>query len=46
MVYMVSQKSSGDHFLGVVVNEELHGDLRFNLFCRPNTVMKLQSQTA
>ena len=45
MVYMGSQKSSGDHFLGVVFNEESHGDLRFNPFCRPDTVMKLQSQT-
>ena len=45
MVYMGSQKSSGDHFLGVVFNEESHGDLHFNPFCRPDTVMKLQSQT-
>ena len=24
MIYMGSQKSSGDHFLGVVFNEETH----------------------
>ena len=46
MVYMGSQKSSADHFLGVVFNEETHGDLCFSPFGRPDTVMKLQSQTA
>ena len=45
MVYMVSQKSSADHFLGVVFNEETHGDLYFSPFGRPYTVLKLQSQT-
>ena len=42
---MGSQKSSGDHFLGAVCDEKSHGDLRFSLFCRPYTVIKLQSQT-
>ena len=46
MVYMGSQKSSADHFIGVVFNEETHGDLCFSPFGRPDTVMKLQSQTA
>ena len=45
MAYMGSQKSSADHFLGVVFNEETHGDLYFSPFGRPYTVMKLQSQT-
>ena len=43
---MGSQKSSADHFIGVVFNEETHGDLCFSPFGRPDTVMKLQSQTA
>ena len=42
---MGSQKSSADHFLGVVFNEETHGDLCFSPFGRPGTIMKLQSQT-
>ena len=45
MVYMGSQKSSRGPFLGVVFNEESHGDLRFSPFCLPCTVIKLQSQT-
>ena len=45
MVYMGSQKSSRDHFLGVVFNEESHGDLCFSPFCRPDTAFELQSQT-
>ena len=44
MVYMGSQKSSGDHFLGIVFNEELHGDLCFSPFCRSDTVIELQRQ--
>ena len=40
MVYMGSQKSSADHFLGVVFNEETHGDLCFGSFCRRYTVIE------
>ena len=38
-------QSSADHFLGVVFNEETHGDLCFSLFCRRYTLNKLQSRT-
>ena len=33
-------KSSADHFLGVVFNEETHGELCFSPFGRPDTVMQ------
>ena len=46
MIYMKSQKSSGDHFLGIVFNEESHGDLYFSPFGRLDTIIKLQSQTS
>ena len=39
MVYMGSQKSSGDHSLRVVFNEESHGGLRFSSFARRYTVI-------
>ena len=39
MVYMGSQKSSGDHSLRVVFNEGSHGGLRFSSFARRYTVM-------
>ena len=44
--HMRITKSSADHFLGVVFNEELHDDLCFSPFCRPGTIIKLQSQTS
>ena len=43
--HMRITKSSADHFLGAFSNEESHGDLCFSPFHRPDTVMKLQSQT-
>ena len=47
MVYMGSQKSSGDHFLGAVFNQESHGDLRFSpIFPGLYTVIELQRQTS
>ena len=36
---MCRKKSSADHSLGVILNEETHGDLRFYSFQRPDTVL-------
>ena len=38
MVYMGSQKSSGDHFLGIVFNEESHGDFCFTTSVQLNII--------
>ena len=45
MVHMESQKSSGDHSLGVIFNKETHGDLRFDSFGRSDTVLNQTTRT-
>ena len=40
--HMRIRKSSSDHFLGVVFNEETHGDLCFSPLCRHHPVNNLQ----
>ena len=43
-IYVFVEKS-GDSFLGVVFDEETHGDLRLLWFCRRYTVMKQATRT-